>query len=421
MNRLKNISKWKKGVLIASLLAAAGAVLLMAVRKEDQEGAREYAAAAETEGHPEGKEGDKDGNAEEGSPESGQSREVSDNDDMEDIVSDSPQFPRIIHSELTESIDYVFLSEELYCVYDGSAWLFITQEGKALTSDMYTYAYPFHEGLACVCKEGKYGFIDTEGRTVIDFVYDRATPFVEGFAYFCGDSGYGFMDRTGTPVFYLDCDSVSTFQEGLAFISVDGKYGYIDRTGQIVIQPVYDCADYFKGGLAEIWKDNRRGIIDRTGREILAPEYVEIERVGDCFIGEKNGKYYIFDGEGNTLLENPCDEVSTYRGEIELRYADGDRTGFMHEGEAILFDKPYIFRTIIHDRELAIAKRDEAWGVIDFRGDIKIPFCYSSIIYDEGAELFVVSDAEYKEGLIDVDDFSQRVMCGYDDIGSFVT
>lgn len=235
-----------------------------------------------------------------------------------------------------------------------------------------------------------------------------------------GDGGYGFMDRTGTPVFYLDCDSVSTFQEGLAFISVDGKYGYIDKTGQIVIQPVYDCADYFKGGLAEIWEDNRRGIIDRTGREILAPEYVEIEREGDCFIGEKNGKYYIFDGEGNTLLENPCDAVSTYRGEIELRYADGDRTGFMHEGKAVLFDIPYFFGTIIHDRELVIAKRDEAWGVIDFRGEVKIPFCYSGITYDEGAELFVVSDAEYKEGLIDADDFSQRVMCGYDDIGSFV-
>ena len=47
----------------------------------------------------------------------------------------------------------------------------------------------------------------------------------------------------------------------------------------------------------------------------------------------------------------------------------------MHEGKAVLFDIPYFFGTIIHDRELVIAKRDEAWGVIDFRGEVKIPFC----------------------------------------------
>ena len=417
---MKKIRKWMMGVMLLSLFAVAGTVFFLAVRAGYRESAREYGAATKAEGHPEGEEKDSEGNAGEGSPENGSTQEASDRDDREDIVSDPLQFPRIIHSELTQSIDYVFLSEEIYCVYDGNAWLYITQEGAALTPGTYTYAYPFHEGLACVCKEGKYGFIDTEGRTVIDFVYDRATPFVEGLAYFCGDDGYGFMDRTGTPVFYLDCDSASAFQEGLAFISVDGKYGYIDRTGQIVIQPIYDYADYFQGGFAEIWRDNKRGIIDSMGREILAPEYVEIERAGDCFIGERNGKYTIFDGEGNTLLEKPCDGVSIYRGEIELCYAHEGRTGFIHEGEAVLFDIPYSFKTVLHDRELVVAKQDELWGVIDFWGEVKVPFCYNSITYDEGAEVFIVSDAEFKDGVIDADDFSQRVMCGYDDIGSFV-
>lgn len=312
------------------------------------------------------------------------------------------------------------MTEDIYCVATGDVWLYMTQEGEALTSDTYTVAYPFHDGLACVCKDGKYGFIDTEGGTAIDFIYDRATPLVEGLAYFCKDGRYGFIDRTGTTLFYLDCDSVSTFQEGLAFISVNGRYGYIDKTGEIVIEPVYDYADYFRDGYAEVWKDSKRGIIDRTGKEIMPPEFVDVERYQDCFVGEKEGKYYIYGMQGNTLLETPCDRISTYWDEVALYYDETGRSGFVHEGEAVLFDTPYYFGSIVHDRELAITQLDEYWGVINFQGEVKVPFCYNSITYLKEEDVFWVSNEEQERGLISVDDFTQSVMRNYGYRGPFV-
>ncbi len=410
MGELKNMRKGKIAILILVLLAAAvGIVLFLSDEGNRPTETQEYAERSPKEAL--GKDSPANGLPQEPShEESAAEREES---------LDDAQFPMIIHNEHTRDIDYVLMREDIYCVDTGDKWIYITQEGEALTPDSYTMAYPFHEGLACVCKEGKYGFIDTEGRTAIDFLYDRATPFVEGVAYFCKDGSYGFMDRTGTPLFYLDCDSVSNFQEGLACIRVDGLCGYIDQTGEIVIPPVYDYGGYFQDGYAEVWKDSKKGIIDRTGRELVTPEYAEVERRGDCFIGEKSGKYYIFDSQGNALLEEPCDEVSRYD-EIFLRYADTGKQGFIHEGKAVFLDPAYSPGKILHDRELVIAGQDGYQGVISFQGEIKVPFCYSSIIYDEGAEVFIVSDEEQYKGLISADDFSQPVMCSYRSMGRFV-
>ncbi|MDE7223256.1 MAG: WG repeat-containing protein [Acetatifactor sp.] len=403
MDRLENTGKRKIFVLTLLLLAiAAGIVFIRDSGKDNAGETQEYVNVEETEEL-----------LEEG--------EASGEYSAAEEAAGHMQYPRIIHSDLTQDIDIVFMTEEVYCIYNGDVWFYMTQEGEALTADTYTMAYPFHEGLACACKGGKYGFIDVQGRTVIDFVYDRAAPFVEDLAYFCKDDSYGFMDRTGTPMFYLDCDSVSAFQEGLAYISVDGKYGYIDRTGEMVVEPIYDNAGYFQDGFAIVWQDYKQGVIDRTGKEIIPSEYVDIERKEDYFLAEKGGKLEIFDKGGNTILDAPCDLGSGYQwSEINLRYDEEGKTGFIHEGEAIFFDKPYIYEAVIHDRELAIAREDEYWGVIDFQGEIKIPFSYSRITYDKNEGVFIVSDDEYGKGIIDADDFSQSVVCSYSDIGDYV-
>lgn len=335
-------------------------------------------------------------------------------------LAEEVQFPVITSSDYTKRIHVLFASEDIYCIDTGEAFLYITQEGEALTADIYEMAYPFHEGLACACKDGKYGYIDREGNTAIDFVYDRAAPFVEGLAYFCKGDSYGFMDETGTPLFYLDCDSVSAFQEELAFICVDGKYGYIDKAGEIVIEPAYDMADYFEDGFAEIRKDNRAGVIDKEGRQVVVPEYAEIERAGAYFIAEKNGKYDIFDREGKKLLEESCDQVSFWNGVVELRYEEQGISGFINRGKVVLLEENYDLVAFLPDRELMIAKRNEMYGVLDLQGQLKIPFRYDYIYYDEEAEAFLATDAEQKRSILNADDFLLRTTCDYDYIDFFV-
>lgn len=99
-------------------------------------------------------------------------------------VSVDEQKPLLVIPSSAEWIDLVFVSEGMYCIFDGDQYGFSSEDGRKITPCIYDIANPFSEGLACVSKEGKYGYIDVEGETAIPFVYDRATPFVEGLAYF---------------------------------------------------------------------------------------------------------------------------------------------------------------------------------------------------------------------------------------------
>ena len=340
--------------------------------------------------------------------------EVSDTEEQAATeTKEEPKWPIVIGTNF-DSIDAVFPTENTYCVNTGDGYRYLTQEGKELTRDFYEKAYPFHEGLACVCKDGKFGYIDLEGETALPFVYEDASPFMEGLAYFYKDGKYGFMDHMGNPQFYLDCDSVSAFVDGLAYICVDGRYGYIDKTGKMVIEPVYDDAEYFEDGFAEVVKDSKRGIIDQTGREVVKPEYIEIERVQSCFLAKKNEAYDIFDLEGNLLSEQVFS--SAWDG-IKLYNEEKGISGIICQGNVYVFDTYYYITEVIPEQRLAIAQSDGALGVINFEGEMEIPFSYNTIWYYESEKVFLVENAEGKWGVLDGGDFTAwHVPCSYDSI-----
>lgn len=331
-----------------------------------------------------------------------------------------PEYPVVTSSSFTKRVEAFFAAENIYCIFNGKEYLYLNQEGYSLTGETYTWAYAFQEGLACCCKGEKYGFIDREGNTAIPFEFQDAAPFSEGLAYFCKDDRYGFMDHRGKIRFYLDCDSVSSFEEGLAYISVDGKYGYIDQEGKTVIEPKYEDAGYFQDGFAEVMQNGKRGIIDKTGRQVVAPEYTEIKRQESYFLARKDEKYYIFDSMGNSMLEEPCDWAGqTFLEEcVEFDYKEEGNSGFIYQGNLYLFPEIYNFKLLIPKHHLVIAEKDSFYGVIDFEGNVKLPFCQENICYQEGADTFLVSGIN-QCSIINAGDFSKRMEGAYDSIMSF--
>ena len=182
MDKLKNMGKWKIAVLILALLAVAvGIALFLHYGENIPPETQEYAGMDKSE---EILEDEPERTSEEDSPANGLPQEASQEDSEADREenADDTQYPIIIQNDLTQNLDFVFMTEDIYCLDTGDTWIYITQEGEALTPDTYTVAYPFHEGLACACKEGKYGFIDTSGKTVIEFIYDRSQHKLAGQA-----------------------------------------------------------------------------------------------------------------------------------------------------------------------------------------------------------------------------------------------
>lgn len=356
-----------------------------------------------------------------GQAETGESETT--NDSLQEQQSSEAEETRsqvILISPDREKIEWAIYSEGTYCYGNGSLCGYLSEDGEEITPCIYSDALPFSEGLACVCLDGKYGYISKDGEVALPFIYDQAASFREGVAYFsCGEE-YGLMDREGNVVLELtDCDSISSFREGLAYFSVDGQYGYMDKNGRIVVEPVYDDAGYFYKGLAVVMKDGFGGVIGKDGREILPPEYIGISTEDTCIIAQKEDGFSFFDNEGNEVSAGAWDWVSAGSGVFYI--TQDDRKGFADKNGKVILEPIYEYVRPIPEKELVIVRNEnEEYGILDYEGEVRVPFDYREISYqDEAGGLYVIDADTGKAGYLDGEDFSVKIPVIYDRLGDF--
>lgn len=308
-------------------------------------------------------------------------------------------------------VELVFYSEGCYCYYNGSLYGYISETGEEIAPCIFREAAPFSEGLACVRLDDQYGYIGKDGETVLPFLYDQASSFQEGLAYFSTGDSYGFMDRAGRVVLRPDCDSISSFSEGLAFFCVDGRYGYMDRSGRIVTEPVYDDAGYFRDGIATVMQNGYYGIVGKDGREILAPEYEAVWVNGSYIIAKKGTASYCFDREGRQI-SGGWDNIYV-QGDL-LCIKQDEKYGLADSDGNLLLEVKYDWIDPIPGKELVIANQQDICGVLDYHGQIKVPFQYDAIrCFDEKGDNLYISRAG-KYGYLDGTDFSETIPAVYD-------
>lgn len=316
-----------------------------------------------------------------------------------------------------EDIDWAIWSEGIYCYSNGELCGYLDGEGERITECVYEEAMPFSEGLACVRRNGKYGYIGKDGEIMLPFIYDQASSFREGVAYFSIGEEYGLIDPEGNVVLELtDCDSISSFREGLAYFSVDGRYGYMDKNGRIVVEPLYDDAGYFYEGLAVVMRDGLGGVIGKDGEEILSPEYIGISTEDTCILAQKEDGFFFFDTEGHEVSSGAWDWVS---GDNDLFYLyKDDKVGLADRYGNLILEPIYEEIMPIPERKLVmVRKEEEGYGVLDYKGQITVPFRDYDSVYDFVKERAVV-ELNGKYGVLRYDG-TLEIPVEYDEIRLF--
>lgn len=328
-------------------------------------------------------------------PEEGDGKEGSSEEPDEKASASS--YPKVAKLPEDKWFYQVMYSEGCYCIFDGSHYGFMTEEGEEIAPFIYEQAAPFAEELACVCLDGKYGFIGKEGETKRPFIYDQAASFTEGLAYFRIGEDYGFIDHEGKVILRPDCDSVSSFQEGRAYFTIDGLYGYLDQTGRVVAEPVYEDAGYFRNGRARVMRNGRYGLIGTEGEEILPTEYDEIQMEDIFIIAKEDALEYCFDREGRQCLEEGWDRIIAREGMLLVER--NGRFGLFDRNGKRLLEPEYDSLYPIPEKELVIVKNNGLYGVMDYAGKEKVPFVYSDISYDDAGAggLRVTREESYEE------------------------
>lgn len=326
-------------------------------------------------------------------------------------------------------------------------------QGKIISKDYFT----------CF-KDNKWGVIDSNGENIIDPSYAEMIiiPNSKSDIFLCtydvnyqtGEYKTKALNSKNEEIFtnYDQIEAISNtdkdnnmwYEENILKVKKDGKYGLINLTGKELTAFDYEDISQIKGikNALKVKKDGKYGIVNSEGKEILKAQYAEVDSIGKddksgFIVKSDNGKYGVVDYSGNNILEPTYDVIEKVYGndyyvakkadkeilvqkggpevlssgydsikevlkniENGIIYTKGNKYGIMKTTGEVVIDATY------EDLKEAksgifIAKQNEKYGIIDITKNAKVDFKYSSINYNEKADIYIAEDENFNNDIID--------------------
>ena len=233
----------------------------------------------------------------------------------------------------------------------------------------------YEQNILRIQKDGKYGLINLEGKEITAIEYD-------------------------------DITSISGIKNSLK-IKKDGKYGIIDNEGKIVVEPQYEDIDILgkdnKSGFIIKSDTEKYGIVDYSNNQILETKYDKIEKVygNDLYVVSINGKQKIVNKQNEDVLVTGFDSIKEILANQEnaVIFIKNEKYGVMNLSGEVLIDSQYDY---LEETKIGtfISKKDNMYGIIDINKEEKLPFEYTSISYNEKADIYIAEDSEFNSNIL---------------------
>ena len=318
---------------------------------------------------------------------------------------------------------------EYFTVYSENKWGVINQEGEIViqpsyqemiiipdkTKDVFICMYNVNEETGeyktkVINSQNEEIFTNYEKVEAIENIDKNENVwYEEGILRTENNQKYGLIDLGGKEILPCEYDSIKALQgiENSLLIQKDEKVGIANSKGSIIIEPNYkeikNLGDTYKEGYITINDENKYGVVSTTKKQALDNKYDDIEQVylDNYYLVKQSGVKRVINTSGEIILEGNFDDITsnTSKGFI---FKKGDLYGEIStEGDTVIEPKyQYLEET---EPNIFIAKQDDKYGIIDELEEVKIPFEYTGIKYNEKANLFIAETSEYKTALIDKD------------------
>lgn len=233
----------------------------------------------------------------------------------------------------------------------------------------------YEQNVLKVQKDGKYGLIDFDGKEVISMDYQDITAIsgIENSFKVKKDNKCGIVDSDGKTVIqaqYADIDILGKDNKSGFIVKNDsGKYGIVDYSNTQVLESKYDSIEKVYGNdMYVVTVNGKQKIVNKQESDVLTSGFDLIKQIlssqENAVIFVKNNKYGIMDVTGKTIIEAQYDKLE--------------------ETKAGTF----------------IAVKDGKYGIININKEEKLPFEYSSITYNEKADIYITEDEVYNSNIL---------------------
>jgi hypothetical protein len=245
--------------------------------------------------------------------------------------------------------------------------------------------------------ELKYGATDKNGKVVIPFQYELIYGFRDGITWARKNGTFCVINTQGNILFSgAQYEKISDFHEGVAWVKKNGRWGLINKNGKIVIP--FSAKQYDDYGYYQ------NGVI-----WVMERKYGEV-------------KYGVIDTKGNLIIPTMYDDFSYFEDNLAWAKKNG-KWGIIDKNNKVVvpfqynfdcdecenpaheeseFDHNYLddlYEFKFRENIAAVMKDDDKWVFVDRKGTIVSPFCYEEATRFEYGISRVVKDGE--AGFID--------------------
>lgn len=276
-----------------------------------------------------------------------------------------------------------------------------------------------------ILKKGeKEGFFSNKGKKLLPISYEWVEHIggTELVLYSNdGYSKYGLINVKGKQIlkFGDTYPSWSLNNAGLLSFSKGGRTGFLDKKGKMIVKPIYEAwTDGVPGEKLAVKKNGKWGYIDKHGKAQGKFEYDLVYHVwehvwegnygtswksSNIYGQTKNGETIIYSMEdGNKIGSFKGDEITRYynNGEnIVLRVGD-NYSIIKKNGEIVLDSYPHPIDKVNHENKLAVVGSYKEYGVINFDRKILVPDKYEDIVFLGKSSEYFFAQKDEKWGMV---------------------
>jgi hypothetical protein len=325
-----------------------------------------------------------------------------------------------------------YFNDDLAAVQKDGKYGYISKSNKVVIEAIYDDAQDFSDSRGIVEKNGKYGLIDRNGFLIFETIFEEIGPLSEGLLYAKKDSLYGYYTKNRINRIPEKFEEAESFEGGMARVKIEGKQAIIDSVGSFIVKPFYEEIDFYSDTLLIFIENDKYGICKLDGTKIHEPKYdyigkldnsrgifVENNKIGyfneqasivipanfdtypnyqsysvfkNGFAGaKKGGKMGLIDINGKTFVPFGFQEIGTITNLISFK--KNDKWGFIDNTGKEKIKATYEYaESFINNR--AIVTKDSLMGVIDQNEKFIIQNVYSSIVWFENTNLFLVESGK---------------------------
>lgn len=200
----------------------------------------------------------------------------------------------------------------------------------------------YYNGFYVFTNDEKKGLMKSDGTEKIKATYDEISPYGKepNYAAVCGDSDWYYVDKNGYKKLVPDfkVDSLGVFGNKLAPYKTAESYSYIDEYANKATELTYDFAGGFANKRAAVKKDGKWAVIKNDFSQVTDFIYddVLVDDFGfatsqNVYIAKLDGKYHIFDLDGNMIGSEGFDEAKAFMSDDATAVKVGDKWGFANK------------------------------------------------------------------------------------------